>query len=76
VYDYRVSCKSGSGMRITIEISDRLMLQALRFTGLKTKREVVEAGLKLLVRMAKHHEIRKPRGKLRREGDLGSMLHN
>jgi hypothetical protein len=37
-------------MRINIEIDDALIREALRLTGLKTKRAVVEAGLKALVR--------------------------
>jgi Arc/MetJ family transcription regulator len=60
-------------MRTTIEISDRLMSQALRHTALKTKRAVVEAGLDLLIKMARQWEIRKARGKFRSDNDLGSM---
>lgn len=36
-------------MRTNIAIDDRLVERALRATGLKTKRSVVEAGLKLLI---------------------------
>jgi Arc/MetJ family transcription regulator len=38
-------------MRTNIEIDDKLMEQALRLTGHKTKRAVVEEGLKTLVRL-------------------------
>jgi len=38
-------------MRTNIVINDRLMRQAMRATGLPTKRETGEAGLKLLVQI-------------------------
>jgi Bacterial antitoxin of type II TA system, VapB len=37
-------------MRITIDVENALLGEAMAATGLKTKREVVEAGLRLLVR--------------------------
>ena len=40
-------------MRTDIVIDDALMAEALRATGLKTRREVVEAGLRLLARHAR-----------------------
>ena len=40
-------------VRTKIVISDKLMLQALKLTGFKTKREAVEAGLEMLVKMAR-----------------------
>jgi Arc/MetJ family transcription regulator len=45
----------------------------LRTTGLKTKREVVELGLRTLVRLTKQTEIEALRGKLHWEGDLDEM---
>jgi len=60
-------------MRTNIVISDELMSQALKLTGLKTKRETVEAGLDLLVKMARQARIRSARGTLRWEGDLDTM---
>jgi len=60
-------------MRTNIVVSDELMSQALKLTGLKTKREAVEAGLDLLVKMARQERIRSARGKLRWEGDLDAM---
>ena len=38
-------------MRTNIVIDDELMNEALKSTGLKTKREVVELGFKTLVRL-------------------------
>ena len=60
-------------MRTNIVIDDKLMADALKATGLGTKKEAVEAGLKLLVRQNKQQEIRKLRGKLKWEGDLDEM---
>ena len=60
-------------MRSNIEIDDRLMKDALRATGLKTKREVVELGLQTLLRLSKQTEIQHLRGKLHWEGDLEAM---
>lgn len=57
-------------MRTNIVIDDTLMSDALRVTGLKTKREAVEAGLRTIVRLGRQAELRKLRGKLRWEGDL------
>ena len=60
-------------MRINIVIDDKLMQDALRATGLKTKREVGELGLRTLVRLQKKSEIRSLRGKLEWHGDLEAM---
>ena len=56
-------------MRTNIEIDDALMEQALKAGPYKTKKEAVEAGLKLLARQAAYREILKWEGKLRWEGD-------
>ena len=60
-------------MRTNIEIDDGLMNEALKVSGLETKREVVEAGLRLLVQMKRQQRIRRLRGKLRWEGSLEDM---
>ncbi len=60
-------------MRTNIVIDDDLMSQTLRATGLKTNREVVELGLRTLLRLRKQARIRKFRGKLAWEGDLAAM---
>lgn len=57
-------------MRTNIVIDDKLMSDALRVTGLKTKREAVEAGLRAIVRLGRQAELRTLRGRLRWEGDL------
>ena len=60
-------------MRTNIVIDDELMKQTLRATGLKTKREAVELGLRTLLRLRRQHEIRRFRGKLHWQGDLETM---
>ena len=60
-------------MRTNIVIDDKLMRDALRATGLKTKREAVEQGLRILLRLSKQSEIRRLRGKLKWQGDLNTM---
>lgn len=60
-------------MRTNIVIDDKLMRDTLRATGLTTKREAVELGLRTLLRMRKQAKIRRFRGKLRWQGDLEAM---
>ena len=60
-------------MRTNIVIDDQLMKDALRATGLKTKRETVELGLRTLLRLRQQKEIRRFRGKLNWQGDLDAM---
>jgi len=60
-------------MRTNIVIDDELMQQVLKLTGLKTKREAVEAGLKTLLRMKQQERLRDYRGKLPWDGDLDAM---
>jgi Arc/MetJ family transcription regulator len=60
-------------MRTNIVIDDDLMADALKATGLRTKKEAVEEGLKLLVKWNKQQSIRRLRGKLHWEGDLEEM---
>lgn len=60
-------------MRTNIVIDDKLMKDTLRATGLKTKREAVELGLRTLLRLRKQQEIRRFRGKLNWQGDLDAL---
>lgn len=60
-------------MRTNIVIDDKLMEDTLRATGLKTKREAVELGLRTLLRLLQQEKIRQFRGKLAWEGDLNAM---
>ena len=57
-------------MRTNIEISDELMQEALRVSGLQTKRAAVEAGLRALIRLHRQKKIVDLAGKVLWEGDL------
>ena len=63
-------------MRTNIEIDDKLMNDVLKATGLKTKKDVVELGLKTLIKLSKQENIKKLRGKLQWTGDLDDMRAN
>ena len=56
-------------MRTNIDIDDALMSQAMKAGPYQTKKEAVEAGLKLLARQVAYREVLKWRGKLKWEGD-------
>lgn len=60
-------------MRTNIVIDDKLMRVAMHVTGLKTKRETVETGLRLLVQIKRQEKLRRFRGKLKWKGDLEAM---
>jgi Arc/MetJ family transcription regulator len=59
-------------MRTNIEIDDRLMRQAMRTSGARTKRAVVQEALRLLVQTKGQGGIRRLRGKVAWEGDLNA----
>jgi Arc/MetJ family transcription regulator len=60
-------------MRTNIIIDDDLMNEALGVSDFKTKKETVEAALKLLIAIKNQANIRDLRGKLHWEGDLDTM---
>jgi Arc/MetJ family transcription regulator len=60
-------------MRTNIVIDDKLMNLALKTTGLKTKKEVVEEGLKTLIKIKSQSKLKALRGKLKWEGDIEKM---
>ena len=60
-------------MRTNIVIDDAIMKEAMMLSKLKTKKAVVETGLKLLVRIKKQEQIKSLRGKLQWDGDLEKM---
>jgi Arc/MetJ family transcription regulator len=63
-------------MRTNIVIDDKLMKDTLRATGLKTKREAVELGLRTVLRLRQQEEIRRFRGKVHWQGDLDAMRND
>jgi Arc/MetJ family transcription regulator len=60
-------------MRTNIVIDEKLMKETLRLTGLKTKRQMVELGLRPIVRLRKQREIRRFRGKFPWRDDLDAI---
>jgi Arc/MetJ family transcription regulator len=59
-------------MRTNIDIDDRLMREAMRSSGARTKRAVVEEALRLLIQTRSQSGIRRLRGKVAWEGDLNA----
>jgi Arc/MetJ family transcription regulator len=59
-------------VRTNIDIDDRLMRQAMRSTGARTKRAAVEQGLRLLIQTKGQGSIRKLRGKVAWQGDVNA----
>jgi len=57
-------------MRTNIDIDDRLMRQAMRSSRSRTKRAVVEEGLRLLIQTHAQTGIRRLRGRVRWKGNL------
>ena len=60
-------------MRTNVVINDDLMKSALKASGVKTKKDAIEEGLKLLVQVRGRKEIRKFRGKLKWSASLDEM---
>jgi Arc/MetJ family transcription regulator len=57
-------------MRTNIDIDDRLMREAMRTSGARTKRATVEQALRLLIQTRAQKSIRRLRGKVTWEGNL------
>jgi Arc/MetJ family transcription regulator len=60
-------------LRTNVVIDDDLMASALKVSGLKTKKDAIEEGLKLLVQVKCQKEIKRVRGKLKWSGNLDEM---
>ncbi|MBL0421750.1 type II toxin-antitoxin system VapB family antitoxin [Ramlibacter sp. AW1] len=56
-------------MRTNIDIDDGLMAEAMKAGPFTTKKEAVEAGLRLLARQAAYRDILQWEGRLKWEGD-------
>jgi Arc/MetJ family transcription regulator len=63
----------GNKMRTNIVIDDKLMEKAIKLSGLKTKREVVDEALKRFIQIERQKEFRKLKGKIKWEGNLDEM---
>jgi len=60
-------------MRTNVVIDDQLIKTALKLSGLRTKKDAIEAGLRLLVQFKRQEKIKDFRGKLKWTGDLDTM---
>ena len=60
-------------MRIVVILDDKLVADAMRYSGLTTQQAVIEEALRHFVRLKSQEEIRTLRGQLRWEGDLDAM---
>jgi Arc/MetJ family transcription regulator len=60
-------------MRTNVVVDDNLMESALKVSGLKTKKDAIEEGLKLLVQVKRQKAIKSYRGKLKWSGNLDKM---
>ncbi|MBI4715146.1 MAG: type II toxin-antitoxin system VapB family antitoxin [Nitrospirae bacterium] len=60
-------------MRTNVVIDDDLMKLALKFSGLRTKKDAIEAGLQLLVKFNRQTKVKDFRGKLKWIGNLDEM---
>jgi Arc/MetJ family transcription regulator len=60
-------------MRTNIEIDDKLMADVLKATGLRTKKDAVDLGLKTLIRLKQQERIKDFRGRLEWTGDLDDL---
>jgi Arc/MetJ family transcription regulator len=56
-------------MHTNVDIDEELIAEALRRSGLSTKRAVVEAGLRALLTLRSQEEVRDLRGRLHWRGD-------
>ncbi len=63
-------------MRTNVVIEDNLVEEGLAYTGLKTKRELVNYALKELVDRKKRKTILALEGKLHWKGNLEEMREN
>ena len=60
-------------MRTNIVIDEELIAEAMRMSGIRTKRQAVEEALRLMLRLRRQERIRHARGRIRWSGDLNRM---
>lgn len=60
-------------MRTNIEIDDKLLNDAIKWTGLKSKKATVNHALEELVKLEKRKKLLSLRGKVKWEGNLDEM---
>ncbi len=60
-------------IRTNVVLNKQLLEQALQFTGIKTRRELIEHALHELVRHKQQYRLLSLKGKIQWEGDLSVM---
>ena len=60
-------------MRVSIDIDARLLSEAMRASGCKTKRATIEEGLRMLARMKACRAIAGLRGSIHWDGDSNAL---
>ncbi|MGN6530297.1 MAG: type II toxin-antitoxin system VapB family antitoxin [Ginsengibacter sp.] len=63
-------------MRTNIEIDDELMKKALKYSKLKTKKEVINEALNAFVKYQMRLKLLSLQGKVKWVGDLDKMRRN
>ena len=59
--------------RTNIVLDERLVRQGLKFTGIKTRRALIDHALRELVRRGNQTGLMDLKGRIHWEGDLGNM---
>jgi Arc/MetJ family transcription regulator len=60
-------------MRTNIVVDDALIAEAMRLTGIETRRQVIDMALQTLVRLQRQRAILALEGTVAWEGDLDSL---
>jgi Arc/MetJ family transcription regulator len=66
-------CNKYFKMRTNIEIDDKLLEEAIKLTGSKNKKEMVNRALEEIIKLEKRKQLRALRGKVKWEGNLDKM---
>ena len=60
-------------MRTNIDIDDNLLEEAIKLTGSKSKKEMVNRAMEEIIKVEKIKKLRSLRGKIKWEGNLDEM---
>lgn len=63
-------------MEDDLVINEKLIEEAINVTGLQNKQEVIELGLKTLIKLKQQEKIKAYRGKLQWDGNLDELRTN
>jgi len=72
-HKYEIFTHRKVSVRTNIDIDDRLMSEAMRRSGARTKKATVEAALRLLATTHAQGSLRRLKGKVHWEGDLNEL---